>query len=794
MAGTRAPALYQSLLDLSGEVLLALDLDRQLVIANSGLARALGTTIEALHGKPLLSLVWQDDRALVDAKLEQLFSLGGTLSFDCRMCHSDGPPLLIGWSWTVSVIHQIFLGRGALVDSGDGGCIDHSAWAALTEKVDDPVLLVDAEGIIRFASPGLKRLLGLSPDELRGESLTSIAAPSESSRLKELLRNSTRRRDAVHIDSFDFHVRGGGALTSEALVVNRLANPTLRGLVVTLKRRKVRSSEARPRRDTVKPSISTWSWDLATDTVHLSQSIRGSLGLSSRTTELPFGEWIKRVHPDERPTVENHLRTLIKGDVERVETHHRVQHADASYRWLYHDLHRQFDATGETTLIKSLVCGPSSERGVDPLTGLPNRNYVTGKLYDALTTLRERPDFRFALMSIDLDRFKTVNDSLGRRFGDELLQVVSQRIRRCLAPADVLARFGADEFGVLLENLRDLDEARRVAERIQVALSHPFPMQGKSVFTSASIGIAPSDRSYPDPEEILRAARLAMQTSKREPKRTPATFRTEMSMQAINLFHLAADLRVAIEKEEFVLHYQPIINIESGAILGFEALVRWEHPRRGLLGPGAFIPFAEEEGLIAPISWWVIDAACRQVHEWHRTVPELAQALMSVNLSGKLFEGSGLVERIDEVLDNTSVRSSSLLLEITESAMIQNPERTCEIMGQLRDRGMLIAVDDFGTGYSSLSYLFRFPVAGLKIDKSFVSQMVGAASSMEVVRTILLLAKNLKMFVIAEGVETDLHLQLLHDLECKLAQGFYFAKPMSAADVMRWISQRGAVT
>jgi diguanylate cyclase (GGDEF)-like protein/PAS domain S-box-containing protein len=424
----------------------------------------------------------------------------------------------------------------------------------------------------------------------------------------------------------------------------------------------------------------------------------------------------------------------------------------------------------------------------DALTGLPNRALFIDHLKLSVERAKRRQDRLFAVLFLDFDRFKIINDSLGHMVGDQLLVGIARRLEACLRPGDTVARLGGDEFTVLLEDLNDTNEAIEVAERLQQTLSLPFNLKGSEVFTTASIGIALSTIGYEQAEEVLRDADTAMYRAKINGKARHEVFDKAMHASAMTILQLETDLRRAIDRKEFVLHYQPIVALETGVIRGFEALVRWQHPERGFISPGDFIPIAEETGLIIPIGQWVLEEACRQIRKWQEQFPQHPPLQVSVNLSGKQFTQANLIEQIRRVLRETGIDPRTLKLEITESMMMENIDTAINMLKQLRAIGIELSMDDFGTGYSSLSYLHRFPISTLKIDRSFVSRMTGNNENAEIVRTIVMLARNLDMNIVAEGVETESQVAQLKSLECEYGQGYFFSKPLAAEGAARLLS------
>jgi diguanylate cyclase (GGDEF)-like protein/PAS domain S-box-containing protein len=424
----------------------------------------------------------------------------------------------------------------------------------------------------------------------------------------------------------------------------------------------------------------------------------------------------------------------------------------------------------------------------DVLTGLPNRALFMDHLKLSVERVKRRDDRLFAVLFLDLDRFKIINDSLGHMVGDQLLVGIARRLETCLRPGDTVARLGGDEFTILLEDLNGAGEAIDVAERLQKSLARPFNLNGHEVFTTVSIGIALSATGYDRPDDVLRDADTAMYRAKMLGKARHEVFDKTMHARAMNLLQMESDLRRAVERKEFFLQYQPIITLETGRVRGFEALVRWQHPERGFISPSEFISIAEETGLIIPIGQWVLEEACRQIHLWQGQFPQYPPLQISVNLSVKQFTNTDLIAHIKGALEETGVDPHSLKLEITESMVMENVEAAIEMLQQLRSLGIELSIDDFGTGYSSLSYLHRFPISTLKIDRSFVSRMAANNENAEIVRTIMMLARSLKMDVVAEGVENAEQLSQLKALDCEYGQGYYFSKPLSADVMARWLS------
>jgi diguanylate cyclase (GGDEF)-like protein len=416
----------------------------------------------------------------------------------------------------------------------------------------------------------------------------------------------------------------------------------------------------------------------------------------------------------------------------------------------------------------------------DALTGLPNRTLLTDRLGRAMERAKKDAGYAFAVLFFDLDRFKNVNDSLGHSMGDLFLKEIGRKLQSCVHPTDTVARLGGDEFVVLLEDMVEPENAVAVAERLQDELRAPFKLYGHELFTTASIGIVLRPAGYDEPEELLRDADTAMYRAKEGGKARHAVFDLAMRVKAVSLLRLETDLRRAVEQGEFVVYYQPVVWLASGRVVGFEALVRWQHPERGLVPPGRFVPLAEETGLIVPIGLFVLREASRQAALWRSRFPDNRPLSVSVNLSAVQLSRPGLADRVAEILEETGLDGRDLSLEITESAIMRDEAAVSAAFSRLKDLGVRLHVDDFGTGYSSLAALHRYPVDALKIDRSFISGMEAGGEKAEIVQTIATLAHQLGLDVVAEGVETPEQLERLREMGCDHGQGHFFSKPLPA--------------
>lgn len=432
----------------------------------------------------------------------------------------------------------------------------------------------------------------------------------------------------------------------------------------------------------------------------------------------------------------------------------------------------------------------------DPLTGLPNRSFFLERLQRMLQPENRSDGHKFAVLFLDIDSFKLINDSLGHSFGDRVLVAITKRLATCVRPADVLARYSGDEFAILLERVQGLDEATAVADRIYEELARAFNVDGRDVFSTASIGIvADSVTHYEQPDELLRDADTAMYRAKVAGKAGYVVFDEIMHSQVEAKLRLETELRHALQRNEFRVYFQPIVELSTGRLTGLESLVRWVHPTRGLIAPEHFLSVAEETGLIIPLGWWVMETACAYLAQWRKRYRFVRdQVTVSVNIANRQFAHWVLPQRVARMLETVGLPPASLCLEITETVFMSNPAIAIETINRLRAIGVNLQIDDFGTGYSSLSVLRTFKLNTLKIDRSFVSGIAQNRSDRAIVRTVTVLAADLGMDVVAEGIENAEQLELLRALGCHRGQGYYFAEPLSASETRRYLKARAPAT
>jgi diguanylate cyclase (GGDEF)-like protein len=417
----------------------------------------------------------------------------------------------------------------------------------------------------------------------------------------------------------------------------------------------------------------------------------------------------------------------------------------------------------------------------DSLTSLPNRTLFMDRLHNSLQRKKRHPDYVFAVLFLDVDRFKIINDALGHLIGDKLLVLLAQRLKKSIRSLDTVARFGGDEFAILVEDVQKAQDVDYLADRINEEMRLPFQVLGREIFASFSIGIVLSSiGDYSRADDLVRDADIAMYNAKARGKACHVIFDAAMRAQAKTALWLETDLRKALDNGEFVVHYQPIVSVDSNRIYGFEALVRWRHPSRGIIFPLEFIAVAEETGLIVPIGFWVVREACRQMRRWQEQFPAYQHLTVSVNISAKLFSQPDFCEVIETILLETGLDPSCLRLEIVERMLIENPEPAAALLSRLKDLNVRFDVDDFGTGYSALNYLRQFPINGLKIDRSFINALTFDKDNVEIVKTIVALARALNLEVIAEGIETTEQMEIFKTMKGGYAQGFFLFKPLEA--------------
>ena len=530
-----------------------------------------------------------------------------------------------------------------------------------------------------------------------------------------------------------------------------------------------------------------WDWNLRTGHVYYSPRWKAMLGLTEEEVSASPNEWFSRIHPDDFERVKLDISSHYQRLTAHFESEHRMRDKDGNYKWMNSRGIAVWDEEGVAQrLVGSLTDihdRKMAEQKLlhdafhDTLTNLPNRALFLDRLRYAVERAKRRQEYMFAVLFLDLDRFKDVNDSLGHMMGDQLLIAIGQMLGEGLRATDSVARLGGDEFVILLEDIGNINDATLIADRVQEKLRNPFHLLEHEVFITTSIGIVLSATGYDRPDDVLRDADIAMYRAKAQGKARYEIFDAKMRERIMERLTLEADLRQAFERQELCIYYQPIVSLETNLIVGFEALVRWNHPVRGLLHPSEFIPIAEETGQIIQIGFWVLTEACQQMCRWQEKFPTIPALTVSVNISVKQLLQTDLVTEVQKIINETGVDPRCLMLEITESAIVDNINAAVDIFKALREMGVRISIDDFGVGYSSLSYLSHFPIDTLKIDQLFIRMLAKDDSYKKIVESIVMMAHGLGMGVIAEGVETQEQIDALKSLNCEWAQGYCIAAP-----------------
>ncbi len=641
---------------------------------------------------------------------------------------------------------------------------------------------------------GLKRggVVGRTPEEL-GMWETPYEARELKRRLEQEGTIRTREIAILASGGTTRHV----LLSAERLRLDDEDCVIASGIDITDRKRvetALRKSEERYALAALGASDGLWDWDLKTNEIffsaRFSEMLGGPGGDRAPATTCPR-DWFSRVNPSDRDRLGMEIVAHLEGLTAHFESEHRVQHRDGSWRWMLcrglavRDEHgRAYRFAGSLTDIterKLLEQQVIHDAFHDALTGLPNRALFMDRAGRAVERGKRNPDYAFAVLVVDLDRFKVVNDGLGYRAGDELIRDAGARIARCLRPEDTVARLGGDAFALLLEDLTDLSDATRAAARIASALHVPSGPQ--QLVISASVGIALSATGYESAEDVLRDADIALHRAKAGGRARYEIFDPAMHRRAIALLEMETDLRRGLERDEFLVCFQPIVAIGTRKLAGFEALLRWRHPARGIVLPADFVGVAEETGLIVPLGQWILREACRHASAWRARFG--VDLPVSVNLSGRQLTEPDVVERVARILEETGLPGRLLGLEVTESVLMANLDSAAEKLRRLKDLGVRIAIDDFGTGYSSMSLLHRFPIDTLKLDRSFVARIPGPGSP--IVRALVALAHNLGLDVVAEGVETAAQGESLANLECAFGQGHLYSEavpPVRAAELI----------
>ena len=674
-------------------------------------------------------------------------------------------------------------------------------------ELSPDAILVHSEGKLVYVNIAGAKLLGVAlPDELIGKPALDLIHPDYREIARERVRLVLTQRKQVEPIEEKIVCLDGRVIDAEVsgAFITYQGKPAVQNVVRDITERKeaeetLRESEARLEEAQRIACLGSWEWDVKTGEVSWSDETFRIYGYEPKEVVPTLDKVMELVHPDDRELIRKNMdAALYEG--EPYDFEHRIVRADGEVRWIHRrgevvreeggEPLRMIGTVHDITEHKALEGRLEYQAYHDELTDLPNRRLFIERLKQALRrTSRRRRGRKVAVLFMDLDNFKVVNDSLGHEPGDLLLVAAGERVRWCLRPEDTLARFGGDEFAVLLEGVEAPSDVAKVADRISERFRAPFVLEGREFVIKPSIGIALGTPRQKTAEELLRDADTAMYQAKGRDDHY-RVFDPAMYEQALRRLKLENDLRRAVEDEEFVVWYQPIVDLQTGEASGVEALVRWEHPEhQGLIPPSQFIPATEESGLVVPMGRWVLEEACHQGARWHQEHPHIPPLVVSVNLSAKQLQHPDVAEMVEKALEETGFDAHRLSLDITETVYIEAVEGNTAALDNLRRMGVHISIDDFGTGYSSLAYLKRLPADTLKIDKSFVSGIGEDLEDTAIVRMIIELAHTLGVEVIAEGVESEEQAEQLKEMGCNRGQGYYFAKPLSTKETTRFLSR-----
>ena len=794
----------------SSDVVMFLDSDGVIRHQSPAVERVLGYEPEALVGEEAFGYIHPDDQERTAATFSEVLAKPGPHGpVEYRFRHQDG-----SWRWMEA------LGNNLLSDPGVRAIVVNSrdvtgrkgAEAALkrsealnravVDTAPDAILTMTPDGIVRSFNRGAQEMFGYAAGEVVGRPLRTL--------MPERFREAHERGFRRYLETGEARVVGKGPVGLAGLrkdgeefpmelslgEVGEGEDRLFTGIVRDITERKaaeeaLKESEERFRGAFEDASVGVALVGLDNRYLRVNRAFCEMLGYTEG--ELVGRNSFEITHPDDRKKSRDRTELLVGGESRTMGLEKRYVRKDGSILWALSDVSLVRGAGGEPvhfvgqyqdiTERKRLEEELEHRAFHDPTTGLPNRALFMDRLGHALSRMRGRRNNKIAVLFMDLDNFKYVNDTLGHQAGDELLAAVAGRLRRCLRPADTAARLGGDEFAALLEDVKGASGATRVAERIVEELGTPFVLGGQEVYVTPSIGICAAQSGREAPEDLVRNADVAMYRAKEEGKARHRVFDPSMEEGVRERLRLENDLRRAIERDEFEVYYQPVVALDTGRIVGMEALVRWEHPERGLLSPSGFVPLAEEIGLIVPIGRKVLEEACRQTKAWQELYPSTPPApplIVGVNLSARQIRHPGLIGDVEGALRESGLDPGRLILEVTESAMVGDGERHTDALRRLRDLGVRLALDDFGTGYSSLSYLRRLPVGMVKIDRSFVQGIGEDGADDVLLEGVVGIAHALGLRVCAEGVETPEQLERVRDLGCDLVQGYYFSEPLPA--------------
>ena len=808
---------HSRLLDAIGHAVIVTDLQDRIIYWNEAAEHLYGWSQEEATGRKLKELVVREDLWTQAEKIRSHLQSRGAWSGEFVVRRKDGN--------TVSIMG---IATPLLDEEGSPLCMvgvsmditerkraeealgkREERFRALMQNSSDIVTMLGTDGTVHYQSPSIEHILGYRPEELVGENVFGYVHPEDLGEVRRAFAKGLADPSLRPLVQYRFRHKDGSWHHMESVGSNLLYDLKVREFVVNSRditervrtEERLRQAESRYRTLVERMPAVTYLQEIGgpESALYMSPQIESLTGYSAEECKDSDLRW-RMVHPDDRERLQaEDERSLEPGEV--VTTEYRVIHRDGRIVWVRNEsVVVEEEASGsrywqgfmvDITKRKALENELEHRAFHDPLTGLPNRALFLDRLELALARTRQCDDV-VAVLFLDLDNFKVINDSLGHEVGDQLLFAVSQRLERCLRSTDIVARMGGDEFTVLLEGVSSAGGAEATAERIISELWAPFTIGGKRIFVTASIGIVLSDAvGGGSGGDLLRAADVALYRAKDKDKARYEVFDRSKDAQAMERLELENSLRGAIERNELMVYYQPVFSLVSNSIAGMEALLRWEHPKRGVMYPDEFIPLAEETGLIVPIGRWVLEEACRQAREWQEWCPSDPPPIVGVNLSLRQFQYSGLVADVARVLGETGLDPGNLSLEITESVAMHDVDSTVATLERLNSLGVWLVIDDFGTGNSSLFYLTsQFKMGHLKIDGAFVRQFVNDPENPMIMPGLITFAHAVGLRVIAEGVETADQLQRLKEMGCEFVQGNYIAKPLKPAVASKLLADR----
>lgn len=808
--------LHVRLLENSSEFWFALQGDLRVVEAGATVERRLGWVARDLEGRELSTLVHPDDWGGTSRQFAHVVPYpGSTIRLEFRILRAHGTWSNLDVTLTnlldvpgveCLILQAQDITRFKLAE--EALRFAEEKYRSIFENAVEGIFQSSPDGRYLSANPSLARIYGYESASHLIHSVRDISrevyvdADTRDRFLERMERDGSvsgfearaRRRDGsvIWISENARVVRGsdGRVLYFEGTVEDISARREAEDALRTSQERYALAAQG--------ANGGLWEWDLLAGTFYYSPRWAAIVGVAEKDLSSRPEEWWDRTHPRDIELLRQEIQAHIEGQTGHFECEFRILHKDGTWRWVLSRGTALRDAEGRALRIAGSVEEVTARKRVeeqlmqgalyDGLTGFPNRALLMDRARRALVRSRRSPGVNYVgLIQLDIDRFKLVNDSLGHEAGDELVVAVGQAMEECLNARDTIARLGGDEFAILMEGYTDISVFTRMAESVQSRIAQPMKLRGQELYVTVSAGIAISERAQDQAEDLLRDAEAAMYKAKGRGKGHCMLYNPGMHEYAAAHLEMESALRRAVEREEFRVYFQPIVEVETGRLAGFEALARWQHPEKGIVAPAVFIPLAEETGVIVDIGRMVLRDSCRHVARWRATHAGCDDVWISVNLSVKQFAMPDIVDQVRSVLFETGLPGENLKLEITESVIMDNSADVSQKVLGLKDMGIRLSIDDFGTGYSSLSYLHQFPFDTLKIDRSFVMRLGDAPERTAIVRTIVQLAQNLGMETVAEGVETRYQLGVLRSMGCRYGQGYLFAKPVPHDQAETWL-------